>query len=259
MSGAVVKLYHSTVFLVIFSSFVYNHLYVKIRPDDTLMTYKGYGGKFKYLTFWYFIIQTVYFGLCVANDLCGSNVRPSGRGERCRLQRWRDNFLATVVFPLGMFVVLTFWGIYAIDRELVYPKALDKVIPSWLNHIMHTTILPFLLVDKFLVYHQYPSRKTGFVTIMSLALLYLTWILWVAYYANIWVYPILKVLQPHQKVVFILAMLVLFVFLYLLGEFINKTIWGKLRERERERECFLTSNLDLFFVNVLFNQCHHVQ
>lgn len=34
------------------------------------------------------------------------------------------------------FVVLTFWGIYAIDRELVYPKALDKVIPSWLNHIM---------------------------------------------------------------------------------------------------------------------------
>lgn len=59
-------------------------------------------------------------------------------------------------------------------------------------------------------------------------------ILWVAYYANIWVYPILKVLQPHHKVVFILAMLVLFVFLYLLGEFINKTIWGKwVRERER--------------------------
>lgn len=236
MSGAVVKLYHSTVFLVIFSSFVYNHLYVKIRQDDTLMTYKGYGGKFKYLTFWYFIIQTVYFGLCVANDLCGSNVRPSGRGERCRLQRWRDNFLATVVFPLGMFVVLTFWGIYAIDRELVYPKALDKVIPSWLNHIMHTTILPFLLVDKFLVYHQYPSRKAGFVTIMSLALLYLTWILWVAYYANIWVYPILKVLQPHQKVVFILAMLVLFVFLYLLGEFINKTIWGEERSHAQKKK-----------------------
>lgn len=39
----------------------------------------------------------------------------------------------------------------------------------------HTTILPFLLIDKFLVYHQYPSRKTGFVTIMSLAMLYLTW------------------------------------------------------------------------------------
>ena len=31
---------------------------------------------------------------------------------------------------------MTFWGIYAVDRELVYPKALDKLIPPWLNHIM---------------------------------------------------------------------------------------------------------------------------
>lgn len=54
-----VKLYHSSVFLVIFTSFVYNHLYVKLRPDDTLMTYKGYGGKFKYLTFWYFVSNLV--------------------------------------------------------------------------------------------------------------------------------------------------------------------------------------------------------
>jgi len=34
------------------------------------------------------------------------------------------------------FVVLTFWGIYAVDRELVFPKALDGIIPSWLNHVM---------------------------------------------------------------------------------------------------------------------------
>ena len=34
------------------------------------------------------------------------------------------------------FVVLTFWGIYAVDRELVYPKHLDKIVPVWLNHIM---------------------------------------------------------------------------------------------------------------------------
>ncbi|XP_061179625.1 androgen-induced gene 1 protein-like isoform X2 [Saccostrea echinata] len=228
------KCYHSAVFVVLFSSFIYNHFYVRTRPGETLMTYKGYGGKFKYLTFWYFIIQTVYFGLCVANDFCGTNVRPSEKGQRCRLQRWRDNFLATIVFPVGMFVVLTFWGIYAIDRELVYPKELDKVIPSWLNHIMHTTILPFLLIDKFLVYHQYPSRRAGFITLLSLALTYLAWILWVAFYANIWVYPILKVLSPHQKAVFIMALLVFFIFLYLLGEFINKTLWDKERKHVKK-------------------------
>ena len=34
------------------------------------------------------------------------------------------------------FVVATFWVLYAVDRELVYPKALDAIIPTWLNHIM---------------------------------------------------------------------------------------------------------------------------
>ena len=52
-------------------------------------------------------------------------------------------------------------------------------------------------------------------------------ILWIAFYANIWVYPILKVLQPHQRAVFIIVLLFLFVSLYLLGEAINKFFWGK--------------------------------
>nr|XP_022325648.1 androgen-induced gene 1 protein-like isoform X3 [Crassostrea virginica] len=229
MENGPVLIYHSLLFIAHTVAYIYDCKYIVTHGEETVFTYKGFGGKFKYLTNWNFIIQTVYFGLCVANDFCGTNVRPSDKGQRCRLQRWRDNFLATVVFPVGMFVVLTFWGIYAVDRELVYPKELDKIIPSWLNHIMHTTILPFLLIDKFLVYHQYPSRKIGFATLLSLALLYLSWILWVAFYANIWVYPILKVLNPHQKAVFIMAMLVFFMCLYLLGEFINKTFWGKER------------------------------
>ena len=34
------------------------------------------------------------------------------------------------------FVVVTFWGLYAVDRELVFPKHLDKIVPMWLNHVM---------------------------------------------------------------------------------------------------------------------------
>jgi len=34
-----------------------------------------------------------------------------------------------------------FWMIYAVDRELVYPKILDKIIPSWLNHVMVSSLL----------------------------------------------------------------------------------------------------------------------
>ncbi|POI35460.1 hypothetical protein CIB84_000788, partial [Bambusicola thoracicus] len=34
------------------------------------------------------------------------------------------------------FVSISFWILYTYNRELVYPKSLDGVIPSWLNHTM---------------------------------------------------------------------------------------------------------------------------
>lgn len=40
-----------------------------------------------------------------------------------------DNFL----FHL-QFVAIAFWGIYAVDRELIYPARLDEHIPAILNH-----------------------------------------------------------------------------------------------------------------------------
>ncbi|TFK05014.1 zinc finger protein 850-like protein [Platysternon megacephalum] len=37
---------------------------------------------------------------------------------------------------INQFVAVTFWTLYAYDRELVYPKELDEINPPWLNHIM---------------------------------------------------------------------------------------------------------------------------
>lgn len=34
------------------------------------------------------------------------------------------------------FVSISFWTLYTYNRELVYPKSLDGVIPLWLNHAM---------------------------------------------------------------------------------------------------------------------------
>ena len=34
------------------------------------------------------------------------------------------------------FVFSSFWSIYAVDRELVYPKVIDAIIPRWMNHAM---------------------------------------------------------------------------------------------------------------------------
>ena len=88
---------------------------------------------------------------------------------RGRLARLEDFLFASLAFPIGMFVGTAFWGLYAIDREapkslkilsrtfgyiilicttvilfaiyreLVFPTALDKIVPVWVNHILHTT------------------------------------------------------------------------------------------------------------------------
>ncbi|XP_048655756.1 androgen-dependent TFPI-regulating protein isoform X4 [Marmota marmota marmota] len=67
---------------------------------------------------------------------------------------------------LNLFVFLVFWTIFLYDRELVYPKILDEIFPIWMNHAMHTFILPFSLLEVILRPHHYPSKKTG-ITLLA--------------------------------------------------------------------------------------------
>lgn len=54
---------------------------------------------------------------------------------------------------------------------------------------------------------------------------YLGWIHVIKYKANIWVYPVLDVLNLGQRIVFFLLCLIFSVGLYVLGEFTNEKVW----------------------------------
>ncbi|BFZ21243.1 hypothetical protein BsWGS_24282 [Bradybaena similaris] len=187
----------------------------------------GFGGKFKYLTVWNICFQTLYFGICLVNDFYGNEKAPLEHSRRSKLQKYRDFLHSTVAFPMGMFVVVTFWLLYAVDRELVFPKRLDAIIPLWLNHVLHTTVMPFLLLDKFLIYHHHPRRHVGILATGGVALAYLSWILFIAYYDNFWVYPILEVLQTSERAVFIFVCAMFFASNYIVGESITTFLWRK--------------------------------
>ncbi|KAG8444296.1 hypothetical protein GDO86_009471, partial [Hymenochirus boettgeri] len=73
------------------------------------------------------------------------------------------------------FVVSMFWALYLYDRELVYPKLLDNFIPPWLNHGMHTTVLPFIIIEMRTTHHQYPSRICGLATVCTFSIGYILW------------------------------------------------------------------------------------
>ncbi|XP_036877977.2 androgen-induced gene 1 protein isoform X8 [Manis javanica] len=203
-------------------------------------SHQTYGGSWKFLTFIDLVIQAVFFGICVLTDLSSLLTRGSGNQEQERqlkkLISLRDWMLAVLAFPVGVFVVAVFWIIYAYDREMIYPKLLDNFIPGWLNHGMHTTVLPFILIEMRTSHHAYPSRSSGLAAICTFSVGYILWVCWVHHVTGMWVYPFLEHIGPGARVVFFGSTTILMNFLYLLGEVLNSYVWDTQRGMEEEKE-----------------------
>ncbi|XP_056130566.1 androgen-dependent TFPI-regulating protein-like [Lampris incognitus] len=199
---------------------------------------KTYGGRWKYLTFINLVMHTVFFGLCVFIDIVHLvlSAKALRGGLPSLLVKLRDITFTVLAFPVGTFVFSSFWSIYAYDRELVYPKFLDDIIPVWLNHALHTIIVPLLFVQMYIQNHQYVSKVKGVLGLAIFALLYLSWVLWVHHVSDIWVYPIMAKLSPVGLVLFFGAAALTMAPLYLLGEKISRKIWGNAGPQKKKKK-----------------------
>ncbi|XP_031355436.1 androgen-induced gene 1 protein-like isoform X1 [Photinus pyralis] len=191
-------------------------------------------GKLKFLTFWNALLQAAFFTICLLNNFIGtSEINPKSKPF---IRRIRDTVLATLALPLSLFVGLSFWSIYAIDRELIFPKALDPFFPVWLNHAMHTNIMIFVLIQTYMSYHEYPSRKVGVSLFMAFMAIYLVWIHIIHAQSGVWVYPILEVLNFPLRLVFFGVAVCVGIFLYILGEKLNKMLWRNIVEKNKRKK-----------------------
>ncbi|XP_074656908.1 androgen-induced gene 1 protein-like [Tubulanus polymorphus] len=220
MKSAIATLLHLSICGVYAYSIWYDAYEVKLPRPST------YAGKWKYLTFWNLWIQGMLFGVCFLNDLFGTDYQPGDPRRASLLQRIRDYTLSVIALPVGLFVVTSFWSIFAYNRELIFPVALDKFFPSWLNHIMHTTVIVFLFVEMLMTNHHCPSLKRCIKGLSLFALVYGLWVLWIAYYANIWVYPVLAVLPVSGRVIFILSMYIYFLVLSCVCYKLKRAVWA---------------------------------
>ncbi|XP_011634661.1 androgen-dependent TFPI-regulating protein-like isoform X4 [Pogonomyrmex barbatus] len=130
-------------------------------------------GQWKYLTMWDVILQTLFFLICLLNDLFGTNAVNPKKPPFTR--KLKDYFHASLGFPIAMFVGVTFWALMLVDRELVLPKALDPYFPWWLNHLMHTMIVVTTVLEMIVAPRQYPKRSCGLGILASFMLTYLVW------------------------------------------------------------------------------------
>uniref|UniRef100_A0AAG5DSE1 Androgen-induced 1 n=1 Tax=Anopheles atroparvus TaxID=41427 RepID=A0AAG5DSE1_ANOAO len=222
--GALCKLMHLIAAVQFSYAIYYDFKYVHFPPE---MQRPGgeFGGKLKFLTVWDAILQALYFTICLLNDFIGTNEVAPKRMPVIR--RVKDYMLAAFAFPVALNVGVTFWTLMAIDRELVFPKALDAVFPGWLNHVMHTNIVIFMVLEICTSFRQYPSRRSGLAGLGIFMACYLVWLHVVHHFGGIWVYPVLDVLNFPQRILFFAVSLVFCVGLYLLGEFFNNLIWTK--------------------------------
>ena len=73
-------------------------------------------------------------------------------------------------------VTIIFWTLYLINRDLIFPKVIEQIVPVWQNHILHTMPLVSVLLECFIREHFY--EKSLIKAMLPLALFALTYIIW---------------------------------------------------------------------------------
>ncbi|XP_046144040.1 androgen-induced gene 1 protein-like isoform X2 [Osmia bicornis bicornis] len=217
------QLFHAMTFLF------YVYMVYKAYVLDTVVItdqFKNFDvGQWKYLTFWNLIIQAVFFFICVLNDWFGTNTISAKKPPFIR--KLKDDVHAVLGFPVAMFVATIFWSTYAIDRELIFPKAFDPYVPWWLNHLMHTAIVVSILIEVIIAPRKYPKRLKGILGNQVFMLSYLIWMLIIFHKSGVWVYSIFHVLKLPTRTLFFITMLAYSMVLYVIGELLDNFIWGK--------------------------------
>ncbi|CAI2355918.1 unnamed protein product [Caenorhabditis sp. 36 PRJEB53466] len=123
-----------------------------------------------------------------------------------RLQRIADFMHFTSIFPVAIVTCGLFWGLYAIDPELVMPDWIAKLIPPWLNHITHTYPIIFILLDSFFHKRTTPSNMSCWQTSATLVFIYFMIIGYVRFNDGYWLYPLLALFSlQHFVISYVLA------------------------------------------------------
>ncbi|XP_049872073.1 androgen-dependent TFPI-regulating protein-like [Pectinophora gossypiella] len=214
--------FHLTVVIINSFTIWYDQNYVKFPFKEQISKHNlPFNNRILFLTMWGLTLQTVYFAVALLNDILGSNARSPKKTSFLRLFK---DALFSLAFPLALYVFLAFWGIYFIDKDLIFPDELAKAMPAWCNHVMHTTIAPFILIELLFSPRNYPPRKLGVFLILLFNLSYISYLNYIYNKTDTWVYPVLDVMNWPLRVIFFAASAFVSVIMYILGENIDAVV-----------------------------------
>ncbi|CAK1593577.1 unnamed protein product [Parnassius mnemosyne] len=231
------RLYWKTVFhtfsiiLHVYITAVASCFELENNPDveiQSLHTYRA-----GYITGWNFAFQTIFLTLSLVHDIL-EWLNKHEYSLASRLRYWRDVIFSGLVVPFTLFVSSMFWCVYAVDRELVFPKAYDDVVPWWFNHCVHTNISVVVLIETLLQARRRPrdfKREITFVIVIDIlyAIVYYS----IYFFTHRWLYRVFGVMTWWQVCLYqLLIWLSSFVF-YFIQFPINRLIHGGDDESEK--------------------------
>lgn len=139
------------------------------------------------------------------------------------IRRIRDN-LFTIAFCVAMYVSIAFWSIYSIDKELIFPERIAKLYHPSVNHVMHSTVGIFIMIELLTSNINFPSRKFGLSLLYTFLLTYLIWFFNIYFKTGAWVYQIFEHLNWPGRILFAgLSLAVAGVF-YIAGEKLHSLV-----------------------------------
>lgn len=190
-----------------FSTFTF-YMYTEYNPIVIPGSNLIYGGRYKYLTVLNIFLSIFYFGyatLVDLKDLVVNKGKLQRKKKTDRSREIRDYIFLGVLFPVSLTVSILFWGIYAIEPDLMLPALKRKYMHPYgfYNQAIHTGPIVTSLLETLITFHM-PSVSfvKGCIGWVLYAATYLMWIMWVAYRGNFWVYPFLRGMNIVQRVLF---------------------------------------------------------
>ncbi|XP_052743097.1 androgen-dependent TFPI-regulating protein isoform X2 [Bicyclus anynana] len=179
-----------------------------------------------FFTNWNLTFQTIFLGLSLVNDVLEwLDKQSSSLGTK--IKYWRDVIFCGMVLPFTMFVSGMFWTVYAIDRELVFPKIYDSVVPWWFNHCVHTNIMVVLLVETLLQARRHPTnRRLEMILFWSVALSYAVVYYTIYFVTDRWLYQVFGVMNWWQVCLYQLFIWAITYVFYIIQFPINRLVHG---------------------------------
>lgn len=169
------------------------------------------------------VIQTIYFALAFFNDFIGSNEVCPKKTPKIRALK---DIIFTLAFPLAFYVAIAFWTIYTLYKDLILPDHVEKIFPLWMNHVMHTLIVPFVVIELIVTPKKYPSKSVGMTFCLFVIFSYLSILAAAFILGGTMVYPVLNAMSWTVKIGFVLISILGGLGVYIIGEELNYLIHG---------------------------------